>query len=112
MAFKNFWTLQYFKPNAFTEKWIIFFYFIIFKQKEDKYDINESKPDLYTDAVADMTYMQPSNPLSQPISAGFNQPVGPGYGAANFDQSYQHVTLQRANQNSMQSQLYYNQSLG
>ena len=60
-----------------------------------------------------MTYMQPSNALNQQFNstANYNQPVNAGFDGSNLNQSYQHVTLQRANQNSMQSQLYNNQNL-
>ena len=57
--------------------------------------------------------MQPSNALNQQLTstANYNQPLTAGRDGSNFNQSYQHVTLQRANQNSMQSQLYNNQNL-
>ena len=60
-----------------------------------------------------MTYMQPSNALNQQFTstANYNQPLTAGLDGSNLNQSYQHVTLQRANQNSMQTQPYNNEDL-
>ena len=57
--------------------------------------------------------MQPSNALNQQLTstAKYNQSLTAGLDGSNLNQSYQHVTLQRANQNSMQSQPYNNENL-